>query len=438
MAGELNNTLTAGASPGSGEIAKPAAPRTDRPVIQMPRAAIWVLAVAVLAPWLWLALTLRHGAEGSYGKHPPSTSIRPGLYGRTVRCNPGPWGELEYTRILIEPPEEFIPSRLETSKEIWWFFKGCSRETVERLWRSEGLAPPDAPAVAWRVTAGGTWLRPSKEFILGMGEGTRARVYTELSAWPENASQYAPYRFRADTADEWFAGSELSTQTVALAKRLLYRRGTSLCFSDDDIVLPMLGSAAERTALLKTLARKSTLLLKLRIKHDSDINALTHYWGKGNRSKDVKPLLQSLALHPDGMKLDVAHLLPRNARMLLYTYPLPPSTAEEPRRDCHWTSLNFLNLEPDERFLDPKVFRKTIETDYYVVPGEMTFGDVLLFFRPDNTIVHSCVYIADNIVFTKNGTSFAMPWLLMTLPDVQSFYASDESLQVFAFRLKRG
>jgi hypothetical protein len=135
--------------------------------------------------------------------------------------------------------------------------------------------------------------------------------------------------------------------------------------------------------------------------------------------------------------LDVAHLLPRLARMLLYTYPLPSST-DGPKRDCHWTSLNFLNLETDDRFLDQAIVKKTIETDYYVVPGEMTFGDVLLFFKPDNTLVHSCVYIADNIVFTKNGTSFAMPWILMTLPDVQAFYPSDPPLQMFAFRLKRG
>jgi hypothetical protein len=312
---------------------------------------------------------------------------------------------------------------------------------LQQLWQSAGLAPfgdpATAAAVAWEATADGISLHPSPEFILGLNPDARARIYTALSAWPENGWQYAPFRFRGDAADEWFADSGLSERTMSLVKRLVYQRGTSLCFSDDDIVLPLLDSDAERMRLLKTLGRKSTLLLKLNVKPDSDINALTHYWGKGNRSKDVKPLLQSLTHHVGGMKIDVAHLLPRNARMLLYTYPLPPSAAA-PVRDCHWTSLNVLNLETDDRFLDPRSFRKTIENEYYLVPGEKTFGDVLVFFRPDDTIVHSCVYIADNIVFTKNGTSFAMPWILMTLEDVKVFYPSDPPLRILAFRRKSG
>lgn len=434
MATERHTTLTEDTS-SKGSRAATTAPPASKVVIQMPRLAFWALAIAIIAPWPWLIVAVRDASENLPEKSSQPASARPG---RTVRCNPGPWGELEYTRILIEPPEEFIPAKFDTSKEIRWFFKGYTREAVQQLWQSAGLTSLGDHVIANGRDADGVYLRPSKEFILGMSAEARARIYTTLAEWPENMAQKEPYRFRADAADEWFADSGLSDQTMALVKRLLYQRGTSLCFSDEDTLSPMLSSPAEQKKLRKTLARKSTLLLKLRVSPESDIDALSQYWGKGNRSKDVKPLLQSLSLHHQGVKLDVAHLLPRNARMLLYTYPFPNSTPGAAAPDCHWTSLNFLNLETENRFLDPDVVRKTLETDYYPVPGERTFGDLLLFFRPDGTHAHSCVYIADDIVFTKNGSWFAMPWILMTLSDVQAFYPSEPPMDIVTFRLKRG
>jgi hypothetical protein len=43
-----------------------------------------------------------------------------------------------------------------------------------------------------------------------------------------------------------------------------------------------------------------------------------------------------------------------------------------------------------------------------------------------NQALHSCVHIADDVVFTKNGNNPRMPWKLMHLADVKEVYARSE------------
>lgn len=51
-------------------------------------------------------------------------------------------------------------------------------------------------------------------------------------------------------------------------------------------------------------------------------------------------------------------------------------------------------------------------------------------------IVHSCIYVADDIVFTRNGYSYQMPWTLATMRDMLAAYPEDSALEVHAFRRK--
>jgi hypothetical protein len=89
---------------------------------------------------------------------------------------------------------------------------------------------------------------------------------------------------------------------------------------------------------------------------------------------------------------------------------------------------------PDEKYTDEKVVKHTFETEYIHVVGRPTLGDIFVFSRPDGRVIHSCVYIADDIVFTKNGSSSVMPWILMNLSDVTAFYPADPPLTISAFR----
>ncbi|HEY0966758.1 MAG TPA: hypothetical protein VGD88_05175 [Opitutaceae bacterium] len=371
---------------------------------------------------------------------PTSTGTAP-QEERVVEAKAGPWGRVIYTRILIEPPEELVGRTQQSSAPLRWSFTGYTPGRLGELWKAAQLpasviAELDNPAN--RTYAGDrTEIRVPHSVILGLSSEARAAIYDVLATFPENELHVEPFRFRADAVDEWFEDSGVPDSTIKQVKHLLYRRGPAVLFSDLEVVLAQIPSLEERTRLIKTLARKSTLLVRLVIDDQTNIDALADYWGRGLRSKDVRPLLQSLHQKGQAARIDIAHLLPRFARARLYSYPsAAPGETPLEFMDCHWTVMNFFNLEPDPRYQDINVVSTTLLNDYRPVTGRSALGDVLLFARPDGSIVHSCVYIADDIVFTKNGTSAASPWILMNLADVLAIYPSKEPFDIQRYRLK--
>jgi hypothetical protein len=70
------------------------------------------------------------------------------------------------------------------------------------------------------------------------------------------------------------------------------------------------------------------------------------------------------------------------------------------------------------------------------VESPYRFGDVLCFLE-DGEGLHTCVFIADDIVFTKNGESLMAPWVLMQLKDVESIYRRSSATRIQGYRLKR-
>ena len=70
--------------------------------------------------------------------------------------------------------------------------------------------------------------------------------------------------------------------------------------------------------------------------------------------------------------------------------------------------------------------------------GEPQYGDVVFISRPDNIAVHSAIYLADNVVFTKNSGHYNQPWMLMTLDELVAEYGAimeeNEDPKVLFFR----
>jgi hypothetical protein len=409
---------------------------TPQPV-PVPRRALWWWTLLLVAPWVLLAVTL--GPQW-VRQTMQSWGVKKKGDGRIHYCKPGPWGELEFVRIVIEPPEAYVAMSFDLAKKIQWFLRGYTAESLTKLWTEAGLAAADQQALSasarWDNAAGTVVIEPPHELILNLSPASRARIYKALGDFAENHLQAHPYRFRADVVGEWLAGSDLSDRTGQLIRKMLYPRGTSMLFADQDVLLPMLETAKERARAIKTLSRISTLLVKLRVRPNTDIDALAAYWGRGRRAKDIGPLLESLPKQRDGFLIDVAHLLTGFARRRLYTYPNPDADPNTPREDCHWTSFNFFAEIPDNRLLSTDYVRQVIEKDYYPVLGEPTFGDVLFLMAPKGEVVHSCVYIADQIVFTKNGPEPYIPWKLMEMADMRAVYASEQSLEMRIYRHK--
>jgi hypothetical protein len=312
---------------------------------------------------------------------------------------------------------------------------------LEEAFRTCGLTRDQLDSILgspWEETRDGLTVLPSREFVLGLSPEARQTLYAILAAFPENAVHAYPFRYKADRVDEWIDDT-LSPATRALIEPLLYRRGTSVAFSDPELVVPFLSGPAEQRRLFKALSRRPAILAALYIRHGQDTREIARYWEGQGRTKSVAPLLESLARLPHGGSVDIVHLFPRLARGLLNTYPDTEGRAESRLWNCHWTALNFFRFPPNEAFAtNTAAVVEALHTEYDNVDEASRFGDVMIFVDAQGEFVHSCVYLADNLVYTKNGAGWQKPWLIMAFDDLSSLYSSVVPVTVRVYRPKTG
>ena len=353
---------------------------------------------------------------------------------------PGPWGQLEVIRISTEPPDDYVAERYRF-ESAEWYFPDYTRERIVALFQAAGLDKSRQEAL-WKgaqqnLLSNGWTFHPDAELLLSLTPASRKVIYLALAKYEQNVYKFDPFRWRAAALDEWFVNGGLSDATVSMIRRLLYYRGQSALFADPELVLATIPNAADRVQTLKTLARQSTLMVRLKIQPDADISALMAYWGRHRMSRDIRALLESLAKVPDGCTLDIIHLLPRFARTRLYSYPIRTKGMIDRLYDCHWSSMNFWNDPPDDRMEETQYRLQVLERDYSRIREPYVFGDLLFLMAGGEEVIHSVVYIADNIVFTKNGTSITSPWILMKLDRLLAYYETEQDVEIMAYRWKQ-
>lgn len=395
--------------------------------------AAWLALVAMLAGgiWTWLA-----GYPTKEKRNPAGHETS-----RRIKGNPGPWGDLEYIPILIETPDEFLSVSRQANYELVWNFQNQSVSDIAALFNTAGLSNQEREWLLdqhhWRPVTNGFVIAPQPELLMGVSRAARERIYEVLAQCGGNPLHEMPLSFRRDGLDEWFYKSGLSAPTIALTKSLLYQRGNAWCLSDWPLLLRYIESPVERRRLLKTTSRQATLMPRLRISPESDVEPLVQYWGRGGRSKDIRSLLQSLTLVPDGVSVDVVHFLPRFVRARIYTYPFPTEAGGKPAPNCFWTSMNFFaNEGPDDKFHDPEQMKRVLADDYFPVEDNYLLGDVLLLSKLDGTLVHAAVFVADDIAVTKNGAYHTQPWMFARMDDLAASYPSTLPLKLRAYRRK--
>jgi hypothetical protein len=375
-------------------------------------------------------------------------SRRPDLQADTYAVNPkdktrsvhvGPWGELITRDIELERPAEYLTEEVATPRPEIWAFAGKDIAAVKGLLASKGLnaAQLDGAMKLARETAAGTELVPTLDFLLSLDSDTRARLCLGLAG--ANAYLYFdyPYIFPDGNISSIYDDERLNPDDVKLFKKLVYNNGTAQQLSDYDALLSAIPTVERRVALTRAMSRQSAVFAGLVIKPDTDIDKLAAYWGHlpNVRFTDIRPLMEALKALPEGGNLSLFYLLPKFARDRLYTFPLPPQTGE-PTMDCHWTTFNFCNEVPDNRFNDPNYAVQYIRDNFYQIAAPSFCGDILLLMNDRNEIKHSAVYLADDIVFTKNGNNYRQPWMLMHIPDLLATYPNTPPMRAIYMRRK--
>jgi hypothetical protein len=363
----------------------------------------------------------------------------------SVRANAGPWGDLEFTPITISAPEEYLLIEQIEKEPTRWIFKSRSRDDLAKLFDSLGLPTEQkdallSPAVL-KNRPDGVEMTPSSEMVIGLSEKARRGLFDLIAGTPENEAviEYVG----VNSIDERFRTGKVSNATVELFKKMSCKRGDYYVFSGVGDLLSALPSRDEKIRFLRAMSQQKTMLIRLHINPQTDINSLVRYWGKARWAASAKALLESVAALPGDNSIDLVELLPPFPSSMLYNFPPNgASGAGAPvRRDCHWTSLNFFSDAPDDRFSDPAYVKQKLLEDYTSVLVDRRYGDVILLMKkPDGDIIHSAVYLADDIVYTKNGDTPIHPWMFSTMSELMEQYACalppDQKLTISYFRKK--
>jgi hypothetical protein len=386
---------------------------------------IWLI-LLIAGPWLIVGLLLVAQKLRRESHVANSTGEQASDY--VTLGNPGPWGRMEYIRIALELPDElvFVPGREEPP--VRWFFKGSTKDAAVALLRSAELTPAQLDALVekapWSTGADGSWVTPGDDLILGLSPASRAKIYAGLVEFPENLPHVDPVCFRPEVLEERLAQSEMAPASIELLRGLLYQNDARLLlFADVGPALRRLPNDYQRRQLIKTVSGKPALLARLKVDAHSDVNALAQYWGVGGRRKDLEPLLESLKEVPGGNLLNIVCLLPPFAREHLYNHPFTSVDAGGVKQDCFWSAMNLFNEKPDDRFVEMDYVHQVLNSDYYNIAAPSQLGDVVFLATKNNVVVHAAAYIADDVVFTKNGISYTQPWLLMHMDDMLNTYA---------------
>ncbi len=241
------------------------------------------------------------------------------------------------------------------------------------------------------------------------------------------------------TVEEWYRTSKLRPEVIAKIKKLSYLRGETIAFSDVSALLNYAQSDSEARIIFKACTRTRNLMVRLKLDKSSNAEEIIKYWsfGAGTRRKDLEPLVTSI-IETNGIEdLGISHLMPALARKLIYTYPGLDMAKQGIMPDCHWTSLNFFNFEPHQYLLDARLATSQVLEQFVPVEPPYQYADILFFL--DNTTgdaFHSCVHLADNLVYTKNGRNILSPWVIMRLEDVKKIYLYKGNGRVQGFRRK--
>jgi hypothetical protein len=348
------------------------------------------------------------------------------LYGEKIPVNgekksiSGEWGDLEEAPIILQASANYF-SKYSKYNEIigiikssnHWTFRNMSLENISLLFKSVGLDQKvcDELISYTKPTSDGKGFitTPPDAILWSFTPEIREKLYSYIGKFEENTTYFLPFHYNSNSSEEWLYQSRFNKEITEKLASMVYMRCGICNISDIHLIVPYLKTLDDWNNLLQILFRTPALDLYLKVGEGQDISKLTGYWGNLKREKIVEPLLKKMKELPGGGKIDVAKLLPHISQNRLNTFTGVEET-DKYSRDCLWTMFNFFNSKSDERFADDKNKPKLFDAISKPLKGnsKMKFGDIILFTGKDHTIIHGCVYIADNIVYTKNGQASDM------------------------------
>jgi hypothetical protein len=395
---------------------------------------------AGIACSLWLAILCCiscRQAEEDDGGDPISAFERQDLDKEWVKAAAGPWGALEYRRFYLPLPKAWLDHSMVSDKAVWQI-PNITPAKLQEIMAATPLNEQERrlwlETCQLQATPTGVSIHPSKEFRWELTAKSRTMLYAWLGQFPENESLAMPFCYQASDLNEWLQDSNLSEDLVQNIRQLLYRIGDSVCFADLDLIEDKVKDREERATLLGVLYRHPYCEVRLRLDQKSDIKALSTYWGEWHRVERVKRKLKETLGNQPEAHIALANLIPPHPRSVLNTFPALPKSPTEFQPDCYWTAFNFFNRTPDNRFADNAFMEEALVKYHDRVEGKPRYGDLIFLVDASGRPLHGAVYLADDLIFTKNGGHFTQPWVIMKLADMKACYPQPTPLRETYYR----
>lgn len=352
-----------------------------------------------------------------------------------VRCSPGPWGQLEKKRFTFTVAHDQFPKELLVPKPTRWILPANSSEQVSELLLRVGVPRAETErlvrASTTRIAAGGSVLYPTDELIKNLAPTVRSKLYALLGRSPANASQHNPYSFRPDHFEARLNSTDLSSATKDVIRQLAYRGRALVLFADSDVVLRQTEDPTERRRVIGLLTQFSSYQVRLILDSASDSEQLSRYWGSASH---LVSLLSGLSA--GNTRVGIVELLSPFAKSKLNTYPERNERRPRVGPDCFWTAANYFHETPDDAFFNPEIVATYIQQQYESVSNP-TYGDIALFVDAGSrSPVHAAVFLADDLMFTKNGYHYWTPWTINTRAELLDWYGLHANVSVHYFRHK--
>jgi hypothetical protein len=412
---------------------------------------------AVLGLGLGLGMLAQYLFQTNGTKAPAAATATPSSVSAGATAAAPPWGELETTEFSLDLSDDLLPRVQPLLNDSSWYFPGYSLEGVTNLLRScqfsqvaldrmmDGVeweltvpstpARPGLPMALADLIPQGVWLSPSSESVFELSPSVRQRLYAVLATSEANPNHRFPFRFIAEDFSSLLAQAHLPSDKAALVRHLAYTNENTVCLADLEPLRHFLTSN-EMKSVLKMAYQAPTFVMRLRLSPAADVEALARYWGRGGRDRVIRPFLQGLARSPGQPSISVSFMMPAFARNHLYTFPDPARDPARLQKQGLWSALNFFNDQPDNRYLNDDYARQALRDGFEATRSVPSYGDLIAVTSPTGDLLHVGVFIARDVVFTRNGPDSLQPWVLMRIPAMLEKFGSLEQAQPVTYHRK--
>jgi hypothetical protein len=261
---------------------------------------------------------------------------------------------------------------------------------------------------------------PDEALLDLLPETDRLQWWARLGEQDDNPDYRWPFVIEATTLAR--LGREPGfVEAVRRIRRWGVVEESRVFFADQFALDDAFADSAQREEFFRRILGVKTRFVKL-VADSVDAHEVAGraaYWLAPGRSRVMEPLLAAVGRIEGQDRIDLAHILPRLARALLYTYPPDYQAAGEPSVDSALLAAGFFDADFDPQPVLASGFSQWLRENCERIPGRPGFGDIVVF--EDAAITpwpYAMVYIADGILLGRRPTAYG-PWELMREGEVR-------------------